>query len=147
MANTYVPKNYNTDGGDTSVFGGTVQFTGLPTTLPTGSGQLWNDGGTLKISPVHVAPANTVAPAITGTAEVSETLTVTNGTWTGVPTPSYTRQWYADDVAIDGADGLTYVLTEAEEGAVITVVVTATNAAGSAQAVSNATAAVEPEGE
>lgn len=144
MANTHVPKNFNTDGGDTSVFGGTVQFTGLPTADPGGSGQLWNDGGTLKISPVHVAPANTVAPAITGIAKVGETLTVTNGTWTGVPTPSYTRQWYADDVAIDGADGLTYVLTEAEEGAVITVVVTATNAAGSATAVSDATSAVAP---
>lgn len=145
MANTYVPKNYNTDGGDTSVFGGVVQFTGLPTSDPGGSGQLWNDGGTLKISPVHVAPANTVAPAITGTAEVGETLTVTNGTWTGVPTPTYARQWYADDVAIEGATGLTYVLTEDEEGAVITVVVTATNAAGSAQATSNATAEIAPE--
>lgn len=142
MAENYSPKNYNTDGGDTSVFGGTVQFTGLPTTLPTGSGQLWNDGGTLKISPVWSAPVNTVAPAITGTAKVGETLTTTNGTWTGVPAVSYARQWYADDVAIEGADGLTYALTEAEEGAIITVVVTATNAAGSAQATSNATAAV-----
>lgn len=142
MANTYVPKNYNTDGGDTSVFGGAVHFTGLPTSAPAGSGQLWNDGGTLKISPVHVAPANSVAPAITGTAKVGETLTVTNGTWTGTPTPTYTRQWYADGVVIGGATATTYALTEAEEGAVITVVVTATNAAGSAQAASNATAAV-----
>lgn len=144
MPNTYVPKNYNTDGGDTSVFGGRVDFTGLPTADPGGSGQLWNDGGTLKISPVWVAPVNTVAPALTGTAEVGETLTVTNGTWTGTPTPSYARQWYADDEPIEGADGLTYVLTEDEEGAVITVVVTATNAAGSAQAASNATAEIEP---
>lgn len=144
MANTYVPKNYNTDGGDTSVFGGRVDFTGLPTADPGGSGQLWNDGGTLKISPVHVAPANTVAPVITGTAKVGETLTVTNGTWTGIPTPAYERQWYADDAAIDGATGLTYVLTEGEEGAVITVEVTATNVAGSATAVSNATAEVAP---
>lgn len=96
-------------------------------------------------TPPQEAPANTVAPAITGTAEVGETLTVTNGTWNGTPAPTYARQWYADDEPIEGADGLTYVLTEDEEGAVITVVVTATNAAGSAQATSNATAAVAPE--
>lgn len=90
------------------------------------------------------APENTVAPVITGTAKVGETLTVTNGTWTGIPTPTYERQWYADDEPIEGADGLTYVLTEDEEGAVITVVVTATNVAGSAQATSNATAEIEP---
>jgi len=142
MADDYVPKNYNTDGGDTSVFGGKVQFTGLPTTLPTGSGQLWNDGGTLKISALWAAPVNTVAPAITGTAEVGETLTVTNGTWTGVPTPTYTRQWYADGVAIEGATGATYELTEDEEGKVITVVVTATSDAGVVTKTSNATAAV-----
>lgn len=142
MADDFVPKNYNTDGGDTSVFGGRVDFTGLPTSDPGGSGQLWNDGGALKISPVHVAPANTVAPAITGTAKVGETLTVTNGTWTGVPTPTYTRQWYADGVAIAGATGTTRVLAAGEEGKVITVVVTATNAAGVAAKTSNATAAV-----
>lgn len=136
------PKNYKKDGGETAVFGGKVQFTGLPTTLPTGSGQLWNDGGTLKISPVWTAPVNTVAPAITGTATVGETLTVTNGTWTGVPTPTYTRQWYADGVAIAGATGTTRVLAAGEEGKVITVVVTATNALGSVTKTSNATAAV-----
>ncbi|PWL18993.1 hypothetical protein DKP76_07130 [Falsochrobactrum shanghaiense] len=94
------------------------------------------------MSAVHVAPANTVAPAITGTATVGQTLTVTNGTWTGTPTPTYARQWYADDVAIEGATATTYALTAAEEGAVITVVVTATNAAGSVTAASNATVPV-----
>jgi hypothetical protein len=28
-----------------------IQMYGLPTTLPTGSNKLWNDGGTLKITP------------------------------------------------------------------------------------------------
>lgn len=142
MANTYEPKNYNTDGGDTSVFGGAVHYTGLPTSAPAGSGQLWNDGGALKISPVHVAPVNSVAPAITGTATVGQTLTTTNGTWTGVPTVTYARQWYADGEVIEGATATTRVLAAGEEGKVITVVVTATNAAGSVQATSNATAAV-----
>lgn len=142
MADDFVPKNYNTDGGDTWVVGGRMDFTGLPTSAPAGSGQLWNDGGTLKISPVWAAPVNTVAPAITGTAKVGETLTVTNGTWTGVPTPTYTRQWYADGVAIAGATGTTRVLAAGEEGKVITVVVTATSSAGVVTATSNATAEV-----
>jgi len=136
------PKNHKKDGGETAVFGGTVVFTGLPTSAPAGSGQMWNDGGTLKMSPVWAAPANTVAPAITGTAEVGETLTTTNGTWTGVPTVTYTRQWYADGVAIEGATGTTRVLASGELGKVITVRVTGTNSAGAATALSNATAAV-----
>lgn len=136
------PKNFKKDGGETAVFGGVVQFTGLPTSAPAGSGQLWNDGGTIKMSPVWAAPVNTVAPAITGTATVGQTLTTTNGTWTGVPTPTYTRQWYADGVAISGATGTTRVLAAGEQGKVITVVVTATNSAGVATKVSNATAAV-----
>lgn len=138
------PKNHNKGGGDTSVFGGAVHFDGLPTSAPSGSGQLWNDGGTLKIAPVHTLPANTVAPAITGTAAVASTLTVTNGTWTGTPTPTYTRAWYADGVVIAGATGTTYVLTADEQGKVITVVVTATNAVGSATKVSNATSSIAP---
>jgi len=147
MAENYSPKNYNTDGGDTSVFTGVVRVENLPTSDPGVSGQLWNSSGTIKVSAQHVAPANTVAPAITGTAKVGSTLTVTNGTWTGVPAPTYTRVWYADDVAIEGASDTTYDLTEDEEGKVITVVVTASNTMGSAEAESNATSEVAAAGE
>lgn len=146
MAENYSPKNFNTDGGDRSVFGGEVNFTGLPTSAPAGSGQLWNDGGTLKISPVHVAPAFTVDPTLSGTAEVGSTLTVTAGTATGTPTPTRTREWLADGEVIAGASATTYVLTEAEEGKVITVRSIATNPAGQAVSISNATAAVAPGG-
>lgn len=89
-----------------------------------------------------VAPVNTVAPALSGTAEVGETLTVTNGTWTGTPTPTYTREWLRDGVPIPGAAGLTYVLVAADEGAVIRVRVTGTNAVTAVSALSNASAAV-----
>jgi hypothetical protein len=44
------------------------------------------------------APANTVAPAVTGTAQVGSTLSGTDGTWTNSPT-SYSRQWYTNTVA------------------------------------------------
>ena len=38
------------------------------------------------------APSNTTPPAVTGTPKVGQTLTVSNGTWTGSPT-GYTYQW------------------------------------------------------
>lgn len=88
-------------------------------------------------------PVNTVAPAITGTAQVGETLTVTNGTWTG-GSLTYAREWLRDGVVIAGATALTYDLVEADEGAVISVRVTATNLKSSVSALSNATAEVIP---
>ena len=88
------------------------------------------------------APANTGAPAVTGTARVGFTLTATNGTWTGRNTPTYTRQWRAGGVDIAGATGTTYQPVVGDIGKTITVVVTARNRAGVATATSAATAAV-----
>lgn len=86
-------------------------------------------------------PANTVAPAITGTTEVGETLTVSDGTWTGTPTPSVTRQWQRGTSGsfanISGATGSTYVLQNADLGNNIRVVETATNTEGTTTANSN----------
>lgn len=82
-------------------------------------------------------PVNTVAPAITGTPTSGQTLTVSNGTWTGSPTPTYTRQWRRNGVNISGATATTYLLVAGDVGAIITVVVTATNALGSVTKVSN----------
>lgn len=88
------------------------------------------------------APVNTVAPAITGTAQVSETLTATDGTWTGKEAPTLSRQWNADDAAISGAVSATYVPVEDDIGKVITVTVTGKNWKGSASETSAATDAV-----
>lgn len=96
-----------------------------------------NDGDVPEVA------VNTVAPAITGTAQVGETLTVSNGTWTGTPAPSgYAYQWLADDEDIEGATASTYELTEAEVEAVITAEVRAAQPNGYVRAVSNATDAV-----
>ena len=89
---------------------------------------------------------NTVAPAITGTARVGFTLTVTNGTWTG-PARAFTRQWMRGSVPV-GAGATTYVPVVGDIGSPITCIVTAVgnaNIAGSgafAKANSNATANV-----
>lgn len=88
------------------------------------------------------APTNTVPPAITGTARQGQMLTVSNGTWTGSPT--FARQWKADNTNIAGATANTYALTAAEVGKVITCTVTGTNAGGNASATSAPTTAVLP---
>lgn len=86
------------------------------------------------------APVNTVAPAVTGTGYVGQTLTTTNGTWTGSPT-GYTYQWQRNTGSwgnISGATSSTYVVTLTDEGVPVRCVVTATNAGGSTAANSNA---------
>ncbi len=88
------------------------------------------------------APVNTVAPTITGTATVGQTLTGANGTWTGKETPVLTRQWRRGGVAISGATAATYLLAAPDVGAAITFAVTGTNWAGAVVGVSTATAAV-----
>ena len=85
-----------------------------------------------------VAPVNTIAPVISGTAVVGQVLTSTTGTWTGVPIPTYSYQWKRGATNI-GTNSSTYTLVAADAGNTsnITCVVTATNAGGSANATSN----------
>lgn len=87
-----------------------------------------------------LAPVNTVAPTISGTAKVGETLTVVNGTWSNSPT--FTYQWKADGVAISGATASSLTLVTAHTGKAITITVTGTNTGGAASATSAPTAAV-----
>lgn len=86
-------------------------------------------------------PVSTVQPAITGVIQVSQTLTVSNGTWSNNPT-SYARQWKRNGTNISGATGTTYVPVTADVGAALTCTVTATNAGGSASRTSQPTAPV-----
>jgi hypothetical protein len=87
-------------------------------------------------------PVNTVAPVVSGTATVGQTLTTTNGTWTGAPAPTFTYQWQRAGSNIGGATSSTYLLVVADVGNAIRCVVTATNPLGAVSANSNATAAV-----
>lgn len=93
-----------------------------------------------------VAPTqmvNTVAPAVTGTATVGQTLTTTQGTWTGA-NAVYDYRWqrsidggtrYEDIVSGNGAT--TYVLIAADQTHRIRCRVRSTNGAGARFAVSN----------
>lgn len=96
-----------------------------------------------------VAPENVVLPFITGPlnqgdsptyAEIGEIMTVNIGGWVGVTRVAY--QWFADAVAISGANGKTYTPVSGDVGAVLTARITASNLIGSTIALSAATAAV-----
>ena len=99
------------------------------------------DGWSVTVDGV---PVNITLPAIAGTAQVGETLSGSDGTWTQAPT-GYAYRWLANGVAIGGATANTFLLTAAQIGAIITFEVTATNGAGSGlPATSLGTGAVLP---
>jgi hypothetical protein len=95
-----------------------------------------------------VPPANVVAASISGDDHVGEVLTADPGEWSGTGPFDFEYQWLRCDfygencVEIDGATGETYMLTADDAGSTIQVVVTASNAAGSAQADAPTTPAV-----
>ena len=78
-------------------------------------------------------PRNTASPAISGTANPGNTLTVSDGTWNGTPTIAYTRQWQrratatAPWVNIAGATGATYTVVAGDVGQSLRAVISAGN--------------------
>ncbi|MBV9800204.1 MAG: metallophosphoesterase [Solirubrobacterales bacterium] len=91
-------------------------------------------------------PSNTALPAISGTAQAGQTLTTSNGTWTGTPPLSYAYQWQrcssSGSCQNVGTNASTYSLTASDVGSTIRATVTASNAGGSSSATSPASAVV-----
>lgn len=90
-------------------------------------------------------PANTVAPAVTGTATVGQTLSCSTGTWTDdVGSHVFTYQWQRDTAGnlsfsnIGSATSSTYVLVDADDGNKVRCVVKDTDTNGNTSANSNA---------
>jgi hypothetical protein len=95
------------------------------------------------------APVNTSPPTISGTPQVGQSLTASDGTWSNNPT-SFAYQWLrcnpGGNACASVANGTqkTYTLVGADAGRTIRVRVTATNADGSSSARSDQTAVVAP---
>ena len=100
-------------------------------------GAAYGTQGTFTTPQAQQLPANTVTPAIAGTATAGQLLTCSTGTWTNGPI-GYMYTWARDGTTIQGATGSTYTVQTLDEGTNITCTVTATNHAGSAHATSAA---------
>lgn len=82
-------------------------------------------------------PTNTSIPVITGPSSTpASVLTCSPGSWKG--SPGYSFQWRRDGQPLSSATRATYTIRTADIAHWLTCAVTATNAAGSAVAVSNA---------
>ena len=100
-----------------------------------------------ETAPITVlAPSNTVLPAITGTPKRFRTLTASPGTWRGSPPLSFAYQWQrckgSSCTNVEFATDSTYSVDETDSGTKLRVLVTASNAAGSASSASAPTARV-----
>lgn len=116
------------------------QPAGIPDAPSDGNVYARQDGAWVvvgEVAPTLSAPVNTAAPVISGATPVGSVLTTTDGTWDGNPAPTFTYQWYADNVAITGATNNTFTTTSAEAEASVECRVTATNSEGSATMDSN----------
>ena len=95
-----------------------------------------------------VAPAADIRPTLAGFAQVSQTLAVDPGLWSGVPAPAVAVQWQRCTAAgtacvpIAGATATTYRLTSADLGSTLRAVVTGSNSAGAVGVATPASAAV-----
>jgi hypothetical protein len=94
-----------------------------------------------------LAPVNTALPAITGTAQEGDTLSASNGSWSNTPT-SFAYHWQdcsspTSCSNISGATASSYTVQASDVGDTVDVVVTATNAGGSASATSAQTGTVQ----
>jgi hypothetical protein len=93
------------------------------------------------------APTNTGLPSVSGSAVEGQTLSASNGSWSGSPT-SFAYQWEdcnssgSGCVTVSGATASTYKLAAGDVGQTVRVVVNASNGGGSTPASSVATATV-----
>jgi hypothetical protein len=95
------------------------------------------------------APRNTQRPVLSGNAQVGQTLTVSNGTWTG-GVRSFTYQWQRCDengnncVNVAGATAPSYGVRSEDSGKTLRAEVTAHNAAGQTTVITDRSPQVKP---
>lgn len=98
--------------------------------------------------PSAVAPASVTAPTLSGTARSGFELTASAGTWNGTMPLTVAYDWQRCDrtgagCAATGVTTSSYSLSTPDVGSTLRVVVTATNAAGSASAASAVSGVVQ----
>jgi hypothetical protein len=138
-----------------------------PSVLPTYSVVVADVGHTLRVNVIAtniagkgekesaptatvagVKPSNSVAPTVVGLAVTGQTLTATEGTWTGTEPITYAFRWQQCSKAgtecgdISGEAKSTYVIKDGDAGHTLRVVVTAKNVAGSTEKESATTSEV-----
>ncbi|HEX5202577.1 MAG TPA: hypothetical protein VFW27_21810, partial [Actinoplanes sp.] len=92
------------------------------------------------VEPVLERPTLIAPPALAGSGRIGEAVEVDPGLWSGQPIPEIALQWLRDGAAIDGATGSSYVPVAADDRTALGCRVTASNAAGSAEAEAGALA-------
>ncbi|HXO06642.1 MAG TPA: putative collagen-binding domain-containing protein, partial [Solirubrobacteraceae bacterium] len=136
VARWYDPSN----GSFTSISGSPFADTGSQKFTTPGNNSDGNSDWVLLLqassaappsSPAPVGPTNTKAPTIGGTPQQGDTLTASQGTWTGDTPMTFAYLWS------DGTTGSTDTLGASDVGQNITVRVTATNDGGNASATSS----------
>ncbi|MEP6892192.1 MAG: hypothetical protein ABI927_00305 [Gaiellaceae bacterium] len=122
-------------------------------TATNGAGQASADSSATSVIAASTAPKNTSQPVVSGSLFVGQTLTGTNGTWTGTAPIAFALQWVrcpsnggaADGgncATISGATSSTYVLQTHDVAKRLRLRVKASNSAGSKTVASNPTAAI-----
>jgi len=110
-----------------------------------------NEATSLISTVVRPALESTAPPQLTGTAKVGQTLTASNGTWTGATGATFTYQWERKGALggwdpIPSASSSSYTLTSTDEGLLVRVKVTATDTGASQSAYSDPSGTVAPAG-
>jgi hypothetical protein len=99
------------------------------------------------------APVNTKQPDPSGTAKDGNTVSVSNGTWTGTEPLTYSYQWQRCNpktgscANVSHPTGRRYTIVASDVGFALRAVVTASNSAGTSSARSNLTSVVAAKGQ
>jgi hypothetical protein len=94
---------------------------------------------TAVVQPLPTKPADFLLPVISGNAIAGQNLSTSTEGWSGTRPISYAYQWQRCTTScsnIGGATGSSYTLTSADQNALVQVMVTARNVAGSLEATS-----------
>ncbi len=110
-------------------------------TATNADGSADETSNSLAVPAAAGAPVDTETPQLTGTPELSMTLSCSQGLWENSPT-EYAYSWLRDGSPIAGGTEATYEVQAADAGHEISCEVTASNGLGSASASSNALAVV-----